>query len=169
MGIDTSPGIPIIPPKDETLWRFDIMRTTRLRVLTLAFISFFFLASLPLVASDLSRRRAAARRRIEGSRASQKRVSRRALNAPVRKSAPRSRIPRSNYDKDSFGKRAMRSVFKLDARGGGVSSAIGQHIGRRGGGSALDKRRRAQSWKNGVGYTINAARAARYLGHALGR
>ncbi len=139
------------------------MTRQKLRIVGLALVCFIVLSTVTAYAGgrNLSRRRAAARSSAK-SYGSRRSTSRRALGAPVRRNAPMNNSYGS-YNKNSYGRRAVSTVFKLDARGGGVHNTIGQHMGRNGNG------RSANNWRNGVGYAVNAGRAARYLGHVLGR
>ena len=138
------------------------MTRNSIRIITLALVCFVVLSSVAVYAGgNLSRRRAAARGSSK-TYSNRMRPTRRALGAQVRKGAPMNNS-HGRYNKDSYGRRAVSTVFKLDARGGGVHNMVGQHMGRNGNG------RSANNWRNGVGYAVNAGRAARYLGYALGR
>lgn len=142
------------------------MNRSMIRLLGMALVLFLFCTTVACYAGNLSRRRSAARRNSRGSTRNRLKPTRRALRAPVQKYAPRSSHQGSDYD--STFKRGIRSVFNLDARGGGIHGAIGQSMAS-GKKNSVGRRRSAQRWSNGVGYTINAGRAAKYLGHIIGR
>ena len=99
------------------------MTRNSIRIIALALVCFVVLSSVSVYAGgNLSRRRAAARGSSK-TYSNRIRPTRRALSANVRKNAPMSNSY-SSYNKDSVGRRAISTVFKLDARGGGIHNAI---------------------------------------------
>jgi len=141
--------------------------TQTTRMLAIALTVFFVFGTLSAFADSLSRRRAEARSVAEKPSKSSAMTNRRALMGPVPRYAPSGNVPRDTPG-DSVLARGLRSAFHLDARGGGIHGAIGQHMAS-GSSSELAARRTAQTWQNGVGYTINAGRAAKYVGYMLSR
>jgi len=148
------------------------MRTTHMIVIALFLVVSIVIPAASVEARGLSHRRSRGTARVTAADRGQERPSstrrvigtnRRALGAPVMVS-PLARYHRAKQE--SVFKRGFRAVFKLDARGGSLPVAVGQHFSR-GKDSEIARRRTAQTWHNVVGYGMNAGKAISRLNQGV--